>query len=157
MIQIREAKEEDIPKILQFVRELAVYEHLENEAVATVESMRYWIFEQKKAFVLFCCEDGLDVGFALYFYNFSTWKGCCGIYIEDLYVQKEYRGKGFGKALITHIAQIANRKGCARVEWACLDWNKSSIDFYKSLGAIPMEDWSVFRLTDRALHAFSEN
>ena len=153
---IREATEADIPKILQFVRELAIYEQLENEVVATPQLMQYWIFEQKKASVLFCCEDGLEVGFALYFYNYSTWKGCCGLYIEDLYVQKEYRGKGFGKALITRIAQIANKEGCARVEWACLDWNQSSIDFYKSLGAKPMEDWLVFRLTGPALQAFSE-
>ncbi|AEV29641.1 acetyltransferase [Sphaerochaeta pleomorpha str. Grapes] len=157
MMTLREATEEDIPLILQFVKELAMYEHLENEVVATPQLMRYWIFEQKKASVLFCCHDGLEVGFALYFYNYSTWKGCCGIYIEDLYVQKAYRGKGFGKGLITRIAQIANKEGCARVEWACLDWNQSSIDFYKSLGAKPMEDWSVFRLTGLALHSFSEN
>jgi GNAT superfamily N-acetyltransferase len=155
MMTIKEATKEDIPTVLAFVRELAVYENLEKEVVATAESMHYWIFEQKKAKVIFSCEDGVAVGFALYFYNFSTWKGCCGLYIEDLYVQSAYRNKGYGKALVSHIAQVANREGCARVEWACLDWNQSSIAFYKSLGAKPMEDWLVFRLTGPELKAFS--
>jgi len=157
MMTIREANENDIPRILQFVRELALYEKLESEVVATPEQMHLWLFEKKKASVLFCCNDGLEIGFALYFYNFSTWKGCCGLYIEDLYIQKEYRGRGFGKALITEIAQLANKEGCARVEWACLDWNQSSIDFYKSLGARPQKDWSVFRLTGPSLEAFSKS
>lgn len=148
---IRQARREELPQVLAFIIELAKYENLEHEVVATIETMDRWLFVEQKATVLFCCEDGKPVGFALYFYNYSTWEGCCGLYIEDLFIQRAFRGKGYGKALIEHISAIAVGQGCTRVEWVCLDWNKMSIDFYKSLGAVPMDGWSTYRLTGDAL------
>ncbi|MDY0288682.1 MAG: GNAT family N-acetyltransferase [Sphaerochaeta sp.] len=148
---IRQAKREELPQILSFIKELAQYENLETEVVATIESMDRWLFAQRKATVLFCCEDGKPVGFALYFYNYSTWEGCCGLYIEDLFIQNPYRGKGYGKALIEHISSLAVQEGLTRVEWVCLDWNRMSIDFYKSLGAVSMDGWSTYRLSGEAL------
>lgn len=148
---IRQAKREELPQILLFIRELARYEHLEEEVVAAIESMERWLFVEQKATVLFCCEDQRPIGFALYFYNYSTWEGKCGLYIEDLFIQEPFRGKGYGKALIEHICSIAKEEGCARVEWVCLDWNKESIDFYKGLGAVPMDGWSTYRLSGEAL------
>ena len=151
MMSIREARRDELPKILEFIVELARYENLGQQVVASLESMDRWLFVEKKAIVLFCCEDGVPVGFALYFYNYSTWEGCCGLYIEDLYIKRQFRGKGYGKALIGHISTIAVEEGCARVEWVCLDWNKMSIDFYKGLGAVPMDGWSTYRLSGKAL------
>ncbi len=148
---IRQARREELPQVLAFIIELAKYENLEHEVVATIETMDRWLFVEQKATVLFCCEDEKPVGFALYFYNYSTWEGCCGLYIEDLFIQRAFRGKGYGKALIEHISAIAVEQGCTRVEWVCLDWNKMSIDFYKSLGAVPMDGWSTYRLTGDAL------
>ncbi len=148
---IRQARREELPQILSFIVELAEYENLEQEVVATLETMNRWLFEEKKAIVLFCCEYEKPVGFALYFYNNSTWEGRCGLYIEDLFIQRPFRGKGYGKALIEHIASLAVQEGCARVEWVCLDWNKMSIDFYKRLGAVSMDGWSTYRLTGDAL------
>lgn len=148
---IRSATREELPQILSFIIELAAYEKLEQEVVATLQEMDRWLFVEKKATVLFCCEDEKPIGFALYFYNYSTWQGRCGLYIEDLYIQRPFRGKGYGKALIEHVCSIAVREGCARVEWVCLDWNKPSIDFYKRLGAFPMDEWSTYRLTGDAL------
>lgn len=148
---IRSATREELPQILSFIIELAAYEKLEQEVVATLQEMDRWLFVEKKATVLFCCEDEKPIGFALYFYNYSTWQGRCGLYIEDLYIQRPFRGKGYGKALIEHVCSLAVREGCARVEWVCLDWNKPSIDFYKRLGAFPMDEWSTYRLTGDAL------
>ncbi|MDT4762720.1 GNAT family N-acetyltransferase [Sphaerochaeta sp. PS] len=148
---IRSATREELPQILSFIIELAAYEKLEQEVVATLQEMDRWLFVEKKATVLFCCEDEKPIGFALYFYNYSTWQGRCGLYIEDLYIQRPFRGKGYGKALIEHVCSLAVRQGCARVEWVCLDWNKPSIDFYKRLGAFPMDEWSTYRLTGDAL------
>ncbi len=148
---IRQAKREELPQILQFIRELAQYEHLEKEVVATLSSMDRWLFVEKKATVLFCCEEEKPVGFALYFYNYSMWEGCCGLYIEDLFIQRAFRGKGYGKALIEHISSLALEEGCTRVEWVCLDWNKMSIDFYNRLGAVVMDGWSTYRLSGEAL------
>lgn len=151
MMTIRQAIQEDLPQVLAFIIELAEYEHLQQEVVATLESMDHWLFVEKKATVLFCCEDEKPVGFALYFYNYSTWQGRCGLYIEDLYIQRPFRGKGYGKALIGHVASLAVEEGCARVEWVCLDWNKMSIDFYRSLGAVSMDGWSTYRLSGEDL------
>lgn len=148
---IRKATQEDIKQILEFIHGLAAYERQLDEVVATEEGLRYWIFERQKAFVLFCCEDDVPVGFALYFYNYSTWMGSCGLYVEDVFINEPYRGKGYGKALFKHIAGIAVAEGCKRMEWACLDWNENSIAFYKSLGAVPMDEWTIFRLTGDAL------
>ena len=153
---IRFAGENDVPTILFFIRELAVYEKLENEVVATEEILHEWIFEKKKAEVLIAEEDGKPVGFALFFHNFSTFLGRAGIYLEDLFVMKEYRGRGYGKALLKRLASLAVERGCGRLEWSCLDWNQPSIDFYRSVGAVPMDGWTVYRLTGDTLHDFAK-
>ncbi len=151
----REAREDDCGLILYFIKELAAYEHMSSDVVATEELLREWLFEKKKAEVLFACADGREVGFALFFHNFSTFLGRAGIYLEDLYILPEYRGKGYGKATLKKLAQIAVSRGCGRLEWSCLDWNQPSIDFYLSLGAKPLDDWTAYRaagdtLTDLA-------
>ena len=122
-----------------------------DEVVATEELLTEWLFERKIAEVIFAVEDGVDVGFALFFHNFSTFVGRAGLYLEDLYVKPEYRGKGYGKALLKKLAQIAVERNCGRMEWTCLDWNKPSIDFYLSVGAVPMDEWTTYRLTGEAL------
>ena len=149
----RFAEERDIPAILGFIRALAVYEHLEDQVVATEELLREWLFEKKKAEVLLVEEMGNPVGMALFFHNFSTFLGRAGIYLEDLFVLPEYRGRGYGKGLLEHLAAITVERGCGRLEWSCLDWNQPSIDFYRSMGAIPMEGWTVYRLTGDTLEA----
>jgi len=146
-MEYRFATKNDLSLILYFIKELANYEHMLNEVTATVELLDKWIFEEKKAEVIFALEDNKEVGFALFFYNFSTFLGKAGIYLEDLYVLPDYRNKGYGKGLIKALAAIAVNKGCGRLEWWCLDWNKPSIDFYLSLGAIPMSDWTTYRIT----------
>jgi len=147
----RYAEEKDCALILQFIRELASYEKMLDEVVATEELLKTWIFEKQKAEVIFALEDGIEVGFALFFHNFSTFLGRAGIYLEDLYVKPKYRGRGYGKGLLKKLAQIAVERGCGRLEWWCLDWNKPSIDFYLSLGAEPMEDWTVYRIAGNTL------
>ena len=155
-MEIRFATREDAGKILAFIKELAAYEKMENEVVATEKLLCEWVFDKQKAEVIFAVEDGMEVGFALFFHNFSTFLGRAGIYLEDLYVKPEYRGRGFGKALIKRLAAIAKERGCGRLEWWCLDWNKPSIDFYLSLGAQPMNDWTVYRVAGDALAALAE-
>lgn len=140
------ATENDCSEILGFINLLAEYEKMQNEVVATEELLREWIFEKKKAEVIFAVEDGKKVGFALFFHNFSTFLGRAGIYLEDLFVLPEFRGRGYGKALLQKLASVAVERGCGRLEWACLDWNKPSIDFYLSLGAKPMDIWTTYRL-----------
>ncbi len=140
------ATRDDVAVILEFIKELAEYEKMSNEVVADEKLLEHWLFDQKKAEVIFVLEDDKKVGFALFFHNFSTFLGRAGIYLEDLYVKPEYRGKGYGKGLITKLAQIAVERGCGRLEWWCLDWNKPSIDFYLSLGAKPMDEWTTFRI-----------
>ena len=152
----RGACPEDTALILRFIRELAAYEQLEDQVVADEETLRRWIFEKKGAEVLFVLEDGREVGFALYFHNFSTFLGRSGVYLEDLFVLPEYRGRGYGKALLCRLAAIAKEEGCGRLEWWCLDWNKPSIDFYKSMGAEPMEDWTVYRVAGETLDKLAE-
>lgn len=156
-ITFRFAEPEDTGLILAFIRELAEYEHLENEVVATEELMREWLFEKKKAETIFAVVDGKEIGFALFFHNFSTFLGRAGVYLEDLYVRPEYRGRGVGKALLKRLAQIAVERGCGRLEWCCLDWNQPSIDFYRSLGAAPMSDWTTYRITGDTLTALAES
>ena len=149
---IKEARREDLHLVLHFIRELAAYEKLSHEVVATEEKMEPYLFGDKKvASVLIGWQGDKAVGFALYFYNFSTFLGRPGIYLEDLFVLKEERGKGYGKALLTHLARIAVQEGCGRLEWAVLDWNEPSIEFYKSLGAKMMEEWIVNRVTGKSL------
>ena len=150
-LEFRWAEEKDAALILRFIRALAAYEKLSDQVVSTEPLLREWIFEKKKAEVLFPMEEGEEVGFALFFHNFSTFLGRAGLYLEDLYISPEYRGKGYGKATLQKLAQIAVERGCGRLEWSCLDWNKPSIDFYLSLGAVPMEEWTVYRLTGETL------
>lgn len=152
----RFADKEDCALILKFIRALAEYERLEDQVVATEALLEEWIFEKKTAEVLFAVLDGVEVGFALFFHNFSTFLGRAGIYLEDLYVLPEYRGLGCGKGLLKQLAQIALQRGCGRLEWACLDWNRPSIDFYLSLGAEPMSDWTAYRLTGDTLKNLAE-
>ncbi|MDE6259853.1 MAG: GNAT family N-acetyltransferase [Oscillospiraceae bacterium] len=155
-LMIRYAQEHDIPQILHFIKELAIYEDMLDDVVATEDLLREWIFEKQKAEVLLAEEDGIPVGFALFFHNFSTFLGRAGIYLEDLFVMPEHRGKGYGKALLRRLAQITMERGCGRLEWACLDWNKPSIDFYLSLDATPMDQWTVYRLTGDTLRKMAE-
>lgn len=154
--EIRFATAQDIPIILDFIKKLAEYEKMSDEVVATEELLNEWIFQKQKAEVIFALEDGKEVGFALFFHNFSTFLGKAGIYLEDLFVLSEYRGRGHGKALLSRLAEIACERGCGRLEWSCLDWNKPSIDFYLSLGASPMDDWTVYRVTGEKLIQLSQ-
>lgn len=155
-LKFRFANENDTAKILFFIKELAIYEKMADEVIATEELLQEWIFEKQKAEVLFIIEEEKEVGFALFFHNFSTFLGRSGIYLEDLYVMPEYRGKGYGKALLKQLAEIAVERGCGRLEWCCLDWNKPSIDFYLSLGAEPMKDWTVYRIAGDTLKKMAE-
>ena len=155
-IRFRFAQEEDCRLILKFIKSLAKYEKMSDEVVATEEILREWLFMKKKAEVIFALDGEKEVGFALFFHNFSTFLGRAGIYLEDLYVRPSYRGKGYGKALLIKLAQIAVTRGCGRLEWACLDWNKPSIDFYKSLGAVPMDEWTVYRVSGKTLEKMAK-
>lgn len=143
---IRKATPEDTPTILHLITQLAIYEKLEKEVITTVEELKTNIFEKNYAEVLIAEENDKPIGFALYFHNFSTFVGKPGIYLEDLFVEIEHRGKGYGKALLVELAKIAKERNCGRLEWSVLDWNTPSIEFYKSLGAKPMDEWTVFRL-----------
>ena len=143
-ITFRRAAEPDLPLILRFIRELAEYEHMSGEVVATEELLRDWLFERRAAEVIFAVAEGREVGFALFFGNFSTFLGRGGIYLEDLFVKEQYRGRGYGRALLRELARIALSRGCGRLEWACLDWNRPSIDFYLSLDAKPMDEWTTY-------------
>jgi GNAT superfamily N-acetyltransferase len=156
MMTFRFAAESDCGTILDFIKQLAKYEHMSDQVVATNELLKEWIFEKKKAEVLFACEDGTEVGFALFFHNFSTFLGRAGIYLEDLFVLPQYRGKGYGKGLLKRLAQITMERGCGRLEWACLDWNQPSIDFYLSLDAAAMDEWTTYRLTGDSLRRMAE-
>ena len=151
-LTFRFATEKDTSLILSFIRELAEYEKMLDEVVATEDLLWEWIFEKQKAEVLFAMEDGQEIGFALFFHNFSTFLGRAGVYLEDLYLKPEFRGKGYGKAILRKLAQITVERGCGRLEWSCLDWNQPSIDFYRSLGAVPMSDWTIYRLTGDTLN-----
>lgn len=152
----RNAQRNDVGLILQFIRELADYEKMLSEVVADEATLEEWIFDKQKAEVIFALEGEKEVGFALYFHNFSTFLGRAGIYLEDLYVKPEYRGKGYGKAILKKLASIAVERGCGKLEWWCLDWNKPSIDFYRSLGAEPMDDWTVYRIAGETLTNLAE-
>lgn len=147
-MSIREATEADVPLILRFIRELADYEKLPHECVATEAQVRATLFgERRYAEVVIAEEDGEPAGFALFFHNYSTFLARPGIYLEDLYVRPEFRGRGTGRALLAHLQELARQRNCGRVEWAVLNWNEPAIRFYKSLGARPMDEWTVFRLT----------
>lgn len=147
----RHAQRNDVPLILKFIKDLADYEGLLDEVVADEATLEEWIFNREKAEVIFAMEGDIEVGFALFFHNFSTFLGRAGIYLEDLYVMPQYRGKGYGKALLSKLAQIALERGCGRLEWWCLDSNTPSIDFYLSLNAEPMDEWTVYRIAGDTL------
>lgn len=150
-LTFRMAEESDTALILGFIRALAEYEKMSDQVVADEATLREWLFGQKKAEVLLASLEGREVGFALFFHNFSTFLGRAGLYLEDLFVLPEARGKGVGKALLQKLAAIAVARGCGRLEWCCLDWNRPSINFYRSLGAQPMEEWTTYRLTGETL------
>ena len=156
MINYRFATVDDTKLILDFIKQLAIYEKMEGEVVATEELLKEWIFEKRKAEVIFALEGDREVGFALFFHNFSTFLGRSGIYLEDLFVLQEYRSQGYGKGLLKILAKITVERGCGRLEWCCLDWNKPSIDFYKYLGAMPMDEWTTYRLTGETLQKLSQ-
>jgi len=156
MLTFRFACEADTPLILKFIRALAEYEQMLELVVADEALLADQLFHKKNAEVIFALEDGMEVGFALFFHNFSTFLGRAGLYLEDLYVLPEHRGKGYGKALLQKLAAIAVERGCGRMEWWCLDWNRPSIDFYRSLGAEPMDEWTVYRLTGETLETMAK-
>jgi GNAT superfamily N-acetyltransferase len=151
-LEIRDATEEDAPLILSLIRELAEYERLSHEVVATEKALRDWLFgERRVAEVLLGYLGDDPAGFALFFHNFSTFLGKPGIYLEDLYVRPEFRGAGIGRALLVHLANVARARGCGRLEWAVLDWNEPAIGFYRSIGATPVSGWTVYRVSGEAL------
>jgi GNAT superfamily N-acetyltransferase len=155
-IDIRPATEADVPRILGFVRELAIYEKAEHEVAATEDDIRRTLFgSEPQARALICRVGGVAVGFAVYFFNYSTWQGRHGLYLEDLYVSPAHRNAGAGKALLQQLARIAVEKGCGRFEWSVLDWNEPAIQFYRSIGAVPMDEWVRYRLTGQALADFA--
>ena len=151
MAAFRTALPEDTGLILRFIRGLAEYEGMTDQVVATEELLRRQRFERRSAEVLFVLEGEREVGFALFFHNFSTFLGRSGLYLEDLFVLPEARGRGYGKALLARLAAIARERGCGRVAWSCLAWNQPSIDVYRALGAVPMDGWSVYRLSGESL------
>ena len=155
-LQIRRAMAADIPIILQLIRDLAEYERAPNDVLATESQLHDVLFgDRPAAEVLLAFANDEPVGFAVYFFNFSTWLGRPGLYLEDLFVKPEMRGKGYGRALLTRLAAIAQERGCGRMEWAVLDWNEPAIQFYKKLGAKPMDEWTVFRLTSEGIAALA--
>lgn len=150
-LQFRYAKEDDTALVLDFIKELADYEHLLDEVVATEEILHEWLFVSRKAEVIFAMLDDKEIGFVLFFHNFSTFLGRAGIYLEDLFIKPEYRGRGYGKTVLQKMANIAVERGCGRLDWWCLNWNEPSIKFYLSLGAKPMDEWTVYRIDGNTL------
>lgn len=146
-VVIRKAVREDAALILEFIKGIAKYEKMENEVEATVEMLEEQLFDKGR----FAMENGKEVGFALFFHNFSTFVGRGGLYLEDLYVYPEFRGKGYGKALFMELVRIAKKRHCGRMEWVCLNWNKPSIDFYRSMGAVSLDEWTTYRLTEESI------
>lgn len=155
--ELREARREEVPIILEYIKKLAHYEKLSDRVFATEDSLDHWLFERKIGKVLFPEENGEIVGFVLYFYNFSTFEGRAGIYIEDVYIDEDKRGRGYGKYIFKYVAETAIREGCTRIEFVCLDWNESSIRFYEKLGAFTMSDWSTFRIEADKIKELAED
>ena len=153
---LRKAQPGDEGLVLYFIKKLADYEKLLDQVEATEEILHQSLFVKKAANVLIAEEDGTPIGYALYFYNFSTFLGKPGLYIEDVFILPEYRGKGYGTQIFRHLANIALEEGCARMEWICLDWNAPSLQFYRNMGAVPMEEWTVQRLTEDTLRKVAE-
>lgn len=155
-LKIRETTEEDCSLILSLIKEIAEYEKMSDQVVATEESLKESIFENKRAEVVILELNGEAVGYALYFYNYSTFIGKSGLYLEDIFIKKEVRGKGIGKEVFKFLVKKAKEEGCKRMEWTCLNWNEPSIKFYKSLGATPMDEWTIYRLTEKEINKLSE-
>ena len=153
--KIRFATEDDVPLILEFIKALADYEKMLDEVVATEEGLKESLFVKNQAEVILGEEDGKPVGFALFFHNYSTFLGKANLYLEDLFVKPEYRGKGYGKTLLSFLGKIAVDRNCGRLDWWCLDWNTTSIEFYKEMGAIPMDEWTVYRVEGKKLQRLS--
>lgn len=154
--EFRFATEEDCGKILFFIEGIAKYEKMENEVLNTEELIHEYLFEKKRAEVIFILEDKKEVGFMLFFYNYSTFVGRSGMYLEDFFLLPEYRHKGYGKKALKYLASLAVERKCGRMEWVCLNWNQPSIEFYYSIGAIPMSDWTTYRLSEDKIKALSE-
>lgn len=155
-VNIRPATREDAALILRFITDLAIYEKAEHEVKTDVQGIENSLFAaDSTAHGLICEQDGQPIGYAVYFFNYSTWLGCNGLYLEDLYVTPEARGTGAGKALLKHLASLAVSRGCGRFEWSVLDWNEPAIQFYEALGARPQDGWTTYRLTGDALHALA--
>lgn len=154
---LRFAERNDVPLVLEFIKELADYEKMLHEVVATEEVLIESLFERKAAEVIIGELDNKPVGIAVFYHNFSTFTGRPGIYLEDLYIKPEMRGKGIGKILLSYLAKLAVERKCGRLEWSCLDWNEPSIQFYKDMGAVPMDEWTVYRVHDKALDELAKN
>lgn len=155
-MEYRYAERKDVPLLLKFIKELAKYENLSEDVVADEDTLEKWLFNKEKAEVIFALEDGKEVGYALFYSNFSTFLGCAGLYLEDLFILPEYRGKGYGKGLLQTLAKIAVENGYARLEWPCQDSNKPGVDFYLSLGAEPLHDWTTYRASGDTLEKLAK-
>lgn len=155
--KLRFADSNDVSLILEFIKELADYEKMLDQVVATEKVLRESLFEREVTEVIIGEFDGKPVSFALFFHNFSTFVGRPGIYLEDLFVKPEMRGKGFGKTMLSFLAKLAVERNCGRLEWFCLDWNKPSIKFYKNLGAVPLDEWTVYRVCDETLNELASS
>lgn len=156
IFNIRPAQSGEEGLVLEFIKRLAEYEKCSDEVVADEATLRHSLFEEHSAEVVFAEEEGVVIGFALFFHNFSTFVGRKGLYLEDLFIVPEKRGKGYGKALLKYLAKLAVERNCGRMEWICLDWNKPALKVYRSIGAIPMDEWTVQRLSEQALKQFAE-
>lgn len=155
-LKIRETNEKDCELILSLIKEIAEYEKMSNQVIATEETLLEYIFKNNRAEVVILELDKNPIGYALFFYNFSTFVGRSGLYLEDIFIKKEFRGRGIGKEVFKFLARKAREEGCKRMEWVCLDWNEPSINFYKSLGAIPMDEWTIYRLNEKEIKKLSE-
>lgn len=153
---LRNTQPEDTALILDFIKRLAEYEKCSDEVIADEATLRHSLFEEKAAEVLIAEEDGVPIGFALFFHNFSTFVGRKGLYLEDIFIIPEKRGLGYGKAILKHLAAIAKERNCGRMEWICLDWNKPSLAFYRKIGAFPLDEWTVQRMTEDVFNEFAD-
>lgn len=155
-LTFRDAERKDIPLVLSFIRQIAEYEKMSDAVIADEKTLEKYLFDQKRAEVFFAMEDNKEIGFALYYFNFSTFVGRSGLYLEDVFIKQEYRHKGYGKAILKKLAEKARDLNYGRMEWVCLNWNKPSIAFYTSLGAIPMSDWTTYRLNEDGIRNLAE-
>ena len=155
-LEFRYAERKDVSLVLYFIKGIAKYEKMEDQVEADEKTLEEWMFDKQKAECIFACLDGKEIGFALFFHNFSTFVGRAGLYREDIFILPEYRGKGYGKQIFKKLASIAVERHCGRMEWVCLDWNKPSIEFYTSLGAVPMTGWTTYRLSEDKFRKLAE-